>query len=74
VDIPWAQLQDVGPWGLVTLAVWSVFTGRLVPGKERDYWRKAFFAEQDMRRELEVTGTLQRKVLTALSPPDGDDS
>lgn len=30
-DIPLAVLADVGPWGLVTLGVLLVMTGRLVP-------------------------------------------
>jgi hypothetical protein len=69
----WVSLSTVGPWGLVTICVMLIFTGRLVPGRERDYWRKAFFSEQEMRKELAATGQVARKVLTALTPPmDGE--
>jgi hypothetical protein len=65
--IPLDHLSEIGPWGLVTLFVILVFTGYLVTGREREYWRKAFFTEQEMRRDLEVTGRLTRSVLAA--PP-----
>lgn len=69
----WLSLSSIGPSGLAAVCVLMILTGRLVPGKERDYWRKAFFEEQEMRRELQATGTVTRKVLTALTPPgDGE--
>jgi len=64
--MPWGTLQDIGPWGLVTLCVILVFTGQLVPGKEVKYWRQAFFTEQQMRQDMEVTGQLQRKLLASI--------
>lgn len=66
LGIPWDQLQSIGPWGLVTLCVILVFTGQLVPGREMRHWRKAFFTEQEMRRDLEATGQVARTVLKAL--------
>jgi hypothetical protein len=64
-------LATGGPWALVSLFVWLIYSGRLVPGTERDYWRKAFFAEQDLRREMQSTATVTRDVLRAIpeAPP-----
>jgi hypothetical protein len=70
VDVTsWATLSTIGPWGLVTLFVLMVFSGVLVPGREVRYWRKAFFAEQEMRRDLEATGRVVRTVVQALPDP-----
>lgn len=66
MGVPWAELATVGPWGLVTIFVLMVFFGFLVPGKDRNYWREAFFKEQEMRRNMEVTGRLQKKVFDSL--------
>lgn len=68
--IPWEHLNDIGPWGLVTLFVILIFTGFLVRGSEVRYWRQAFFTEQEMRRDLEATGRVARKVLTSLPDPN----
>jgi hypothetical protein len=70
MEFPWETLADVGPWGLVTICVLLIFTGRLVPGKDRDYWREAFFEQQKMTQELQhVTGKSMVQVLQALPPP-----
>ena len=63
-------LKTVGPEGLLSLVVLMILSGRLVPGKERDYWRDAFFEEQRQKRELMETGRVTRDVLRAL--PTGD--
>lgn len=57
---------DLGAGGLVVLVVLMILTGRLVPGKERDYWREAFLEEQRQKRELMETGKVTRDVLKAL--------
>ena len=44
----------------------AILTGRLVPGSERDYWRKAFFAEQEKNGKLTVSAEVQRDFLTSL--------
>ena len=66
-----AALSTGGPWALVTLGVYLIYSGRLVPGRERDYWRTAFFAEQELRREMQSTATVTRDVLRAIpeAPP-----
>jgi hypothetical protein len=66
--VPWAHLSELGPWGLVTAFVLLVFSGYLVRGSEVRYWREAFFAEQEMRRDLEVTGRIVRTTFQALPP------
>jgi len=73
-SIPWDTLSTIGAGGLVTLFVLLVFFGALVPGREVRYWRQAFFAEQEMRRDLEATGRVVRTVVQALPdppPPEG---
>ena len=62
---------DVGAGGLVALVVLLIFLGRLVPpglvsAKERDYWRDAFFQQQEINRELASTGRATRDVLRAI--------
>ncbi len=52
--------------GLVIYAVRLVFTGRLVPGQERDYWREAFFEEQRQKRQLLDAGKVTQDVLRVL--------
>lgn len=64
--VPWDTLKDIGPWGLVTFFFILVFTGYLVPARELKYWRKAFFTEQQMRQDMEVTGQLQRSILKSV--------
>lgn len=45
-------LPDIGAGGIVVFVVFLVLTGRLVPGRERDAWREAFFEEQRQKRDL----------------------
>lgn len=72
-DIPLDKLDGIGPWGLAVLLVIAFITGLIVPGKDRDYWRKAFFEEQRMRQELETTALLARSVFRSIpTPPDED--
>lgn len=72
--VPWAELKDIGPWGLVTLFVLLIFFGVLVRGSELKYWRQAFFTEQEMRRDLEATGRVVRTAFKALpeEPPEAE--
>jgi hypothetical protein len=55
-----APLVTIGNGGLVTLFVVLMFLGRIVPGRERDYWREAFQEEQrhttKLMQAIEVTG------------------
>ena len=66
MDVLWAHLEGVGPGALLVGVVIMVLTGRLVPGSERDYWRKAFFAEQAKSAKLSVSAEVQRDFLTSL--------
>jgi hypothetical protein len=66
VEIPWAVLGQLGPGALVTIIVLMILTGQLVPAKEMRFWREAFFTEQEMRRDLEATGKVARRVLNSL--------
>jgi hypothetical protein len=68
-----SQLADLGSKGLLAVGVLLIFTGQLVPGREMRYWRRAFFAEQEARRDLQHTGTVTRDVLRAIpeTPPEG---
>jgi ABC-type Fe3+ transport system permease subunit len=68
--VPWENLKDIGPWGLVTLFVLLVLFGWLVPAKEMRYWRKAFFVEQELRRDLQATGQITRSVFNSLPKDD----
>jgi len=67
--IPWDTLSTIGAGGLVTLFVLLIFFGQLVPGREVRYWRQAFFAEQEMRRDMETTGKVVRSAMSALPDP-----
>lgn len=66
LDIPWDALAEVGPWGLVTLFVLLIYTGRLVPGKDRDFWRKAFFEQQKITQDLKPLGLIARSTFNSL--------
>lgn len=61
-----APLLNIGSGGLVTLVVVLILMGRLVPGRERDYWREAFFASQrnetKLMQAVEVTGHVMTTV------------
>jgi hypothetical protein len=70
---PVEVFAPLGASGLVALAVYMIFTGRLVSGKERDYWRDAFFEEQRQKRELMETGRVARDVLRALPETDQEE-
>lgn len=63
-------VADIGAGALVAIVVILILTGRLIPGRERDYWRQAFFEEQSQKRELMETGRVTRDVLRSL--PDGE--
>lgn len=65
-----------GPWtdrALLGLVVLLVLTGRLVAARERDYWRRAFFEEQDQKRQLLESNRVTRDVLRALPAPPPDE-
>jgi len=63
-------VTNLGAGALLGLTVVLILSGKLVPGRERDYWRNAFFEEQAQKRELMETGRVTRDVLRAL--PDGE--
>lgn len=67
MDAFWTHLESIGPGSLLVGVVIMILTGRLVPGSERDYWRKAFFAEQEKTTKLAVSAEVQRDFLTSLS-------
>lgn len=68
MDALWPHLSDIGGGALFVGVCILVLTGRLVPGKERDYWRAAFFAEQAKTQKLTtVTGEVQRDFLNSLT-------
>ena len=65
-----ADLGDVGPKALVVLFVLLIFTGQLVPGREMRYWRKAFFAQQEIGLAAIENGKATRSVLKGLPQAD----
>lgn len=74
--LPDGFLSDASVVGLVLLFGWLVATGRLVTRREvdsilqdRDYWRNAFFAQQEQSQQLMETGRVARDVLRALPVP-----
>lgn len=62
--IPW--LPNIGAGGLLFLAVFLILTGRLVPRKEMEYWRDAFFEQQAQTRELVEAGKVTQDVLRGI--------
>lgn len=78
-----AVVGQVGIGGLLSLAVWLIFTGRLVPRsvvddirQERDDWKAAArdsedarAEERDQKRELLEVAHVMERVLTALPRP-----
>jgi hypothetical protein len=57
--VPTELLTGGGLAGIVTLAIWMIFTGRLVAGRhyqelrdDRDHWRKAHEVSEEGRAEL----------------------
>lgn len=46
----------------------AIMRGDLVPSKERDHWRDAFFAQQSTTQELLVTAEISRGVFRAMDP------
>ena len=59
-------LPEVGATGMLALVVYMVLTGRLVPGKERDYWRQAYFSESEKSAGAIEAGKITQDVLRAL--------
>lgn len=55
--------------GLLAVVIVMILTGRLVPGKERDYWREAFLEEQRQKRDLMAISQVTRDVLTSIPDP-----
>jgi hypothetical protein len=51
---------------LAWLIVWLVLSGKLVPGRERDYWREAAMHSMKTARQAAETGAVTRDVLRAL--------
>lgn len=78
--IPWTAIGDGGLAALALLAVFMVFTGRLVPKSQydqlveaKDHWRTAFEQEQEANRlharASDVRGAVDEtvvKLVTAL--------
>jgi hypothetical protein len=78
-----AVIGQVGIGGLLSLAVWLIFTGRLVPRatvddirRERDDWKAAARAsegaraeEREQARELLEVARIAEHVLTSLPQP-----
>ena len=69
-------LSNLGAGGLLAVVVWMILTGRLVPrrtledmAKEREYWRSAFFSQQQQSEALMETGRVAQEVLKALPIP-----
>lgn len=67
------SLSDVGVVTLLLLFFWLLVQGKIVTRreldgvtKERDYWRDAFFREQENTQALMETGRVTRDVLRAL--------
>lgn len=74
---------QVGIGGLLSLAVWLIFTGRLVPRsmvddvrRERDDWKAAYrqseaarAEEREQKRELLEVAHVAEHVLTSLPRP-----
>lgn len=73
MGIPWAELESVGPWGLVTMFVILVFFGFLVPGKTVREWKDLYFRERQSREDFQDLMGLLKKVLDALPPPKGEE-
>lgn len=46
----------------------SIMRGDLVPAREKDHWRDAFFAQQSTTQELLVTAEITRGVFRAMDP------
>lgn len=62
--IPW--LPNIGAGGLLFLAVFLILTGRLVPRREMEYWRDAFFEQQEQTRELVEAAQVTKDVLRGI--------
>lgn len=78
--MPWGQLDKIGTVALCLLLVLGFAREWIVSGpahrrelaksdKEADLWRRAFFGEQESRRELETTGRIVRTAFQAMPPP-----
>lgn len=64
-------LGDLSAKAFVGLVVIMVLTGRLVPGRERDYWRRAFFEAQQQKGTLLETAEVTQGVLQSLPDVTG---
>lgn len=66
-------LLDIGAKGLVALFVLLIFTGRLVPGKERDTWRDMALELKDQNSKLISGAQTTQQLLRSLpvqEPPE----
>lgn len=59
-------LLDIGAKGLVVLAVLMVLTGRLVPGKERDFWRDMALELKDQNSKLIAGAETTQQLIRSL--------
>lgn len=66
IELPWADLATIGPWGVVTLFFLLVFFGILVPGRREKEWKDLYLAERASREDMQGLMGLLRKVLKAL--------
>jgi hypothetical protein len=62
------DISNIGAGTLIVLVVLMILTGRLVPGKERDYWRAMALELQEQNRKLIDAGKVTQQVLQAIPP------
>lgn len=79
-SIPWAAIGGLTPGGLVTVIVWMVLTGRIVPKstydvmvKARDDWQATATKKQEIIhtlaetvRDQQVIGETTAKIMSAV--------
>jgi hypothetical protein len=79
--VPWDRLDKIGTVGIALLLILGFAREWIVAGpahrrelataqEEAKTWRTAFFAEQEMRRDLEQTGRIVRTTFQALPAPE----
>lgn len=61
---------NIGATGFVSLIIWLILTGRLVAGKERDYWRKMALELNAQNGLLIRGGETTVKIARAVQPPE----
>lgn len=66
LGVPTEWFPSIGAVGLLSLTVWMILTGRLVPGKERDYWRSTAKELERQNGELIDGGKVTQDALRAL--------